>query len=111
MPVLDLEQLKNITMDDAELMREILESLISDTSRQLLALERALGNANAKETARLAHYSKGACASVGAISTAELLQDIEKKAAAGDLVSCGASLQSLQQEFRRLQSEAANLTG
>src|ERR1700751_3003420 len=98
-------------MDDDDLMREILESLISDTSRQLLALERALGEANAKETVRLAHYSKGACASVGATSTADLLQEIEKKAAAGDLVSCGASLQSLQQEFRRLQAEAASLAG
>jgi hypothetical protein len=34
-PVLDVEQLKNITMDDADLMREILDALISDTSRQL----------------------------------------------------------------------------
>lgn len=83
MPVLDLEQLKNITMDVADLMREILESLISDTSRQLLALERALGDANAKETLRLAHYSKGACASVGATSTARLLQEIEKSRGGG----------------------------
>ena len=31
-------------MDDADLMREILETLISDTSRQLRALERAVGD-------------------------------------------------------------------
>ena len=109
-PVLDLEQLKNITMDDADLMRDILVSLISDTSRQLCALEDAMRAADAKETTRLAHYSKGACANVGAISTARILQEIEKKAAAGDLEACGASLSSLQREFQKLQEEAAVLT-
>ena len=97
-------------MEDGDLMREILVSLISDTSRQLYALERAIATADAKETARLAHYSKGACANVGATSTARILQEIEKKAAAGDLQACGASLPSLQREFQKLQAEAANLT-
>ena len=110
MAVLDLEQLKQITMDDPELMREILETLIDDTSKQLQALDQALRTADAGETARLAHYSKGACANVGATSTARILQEIEKKAAAGDLEACGASLVSLQREFQKLQAEAARLT-
>jgi HPt (histidine-containing phosphotransfer) domain-containing protein len=109
-PVLDLEQLKNITMNDAELMQEILATLISDTSRQLRALEHAVESADAKETARLAHYSKGACASVGATSTARILLEIEKKAAAGDIEACGASLASLQREFLQLQAEATQLS-
>jgi HPt (histidine-containing phosphotransfer) domain-containing protein len=108
-PVLDLEQLKDITMDDPDLMREILDSLISDTSRQLVALERALAESNAKEAMRVAHYSKGACANVGATSTALILLEIEKEAAAGDLAACGASLQSLQREFQTLRAEAASL--
>jgi HPt (histidine-containing phosphotransfer) domain-containing protein len=108
-PVLDLEQLKNITMDDAELMRDILDTLISDTSQQFRALARALAQADAKEIARLAHYSKGACANVGATSTAELLQLIEKKAAAGDLQSCSIPFESLQQEFQKLRTEVAHL--
>ena len=109
MPVLDLEQLKNITMDDTELMRDILATLIIDTSQQLQALERALEQADAKETARLAHYSKGACANVGAASTAELLQVIERKAAAGDLQSCTVPFVSLQEEFQKLRTEVAQL--
>jgi HPt (histidine-containing phosphotransfer) domain-containing protein len=109
-PVLDLEQLKNITMDDAELMQDILAALISDTGRQLHALEHAVEVADAKETARLAHYSKGACANVGATDTARILLEIERKAAAGDIAACGASLVSLQREFQKLQQEAAQLT-
>jgi len=97
-------------MDDAELMQDILATLISDTGRQLLALEHAVESADAKETARLAHYSKGACANVGATSTARILLEIEKKAKEGDLEACGASLASLQREFQKLQAEAAQLT-
>jgi HPt (histidine-containing phosphotransfer) domain-containing protein len=109
-PVLDIEQLKAVTMDDAELMRDILASLITDTGHQLHELERSLLEANTKETVRLAHYSKGACASVGAESTARLLQEIERKAVAGDWEACGASLRSLHIEFQKLQEEAAHLT-
>ena len=105
-----MEQLKTITMDDEELMREILVILIDDTSRQLKALARAVENANAQETARLAHYSKGACANVGATDTAGILREIELKAKAGDLAGCGESLVSLEEEFERLQEAAAELT-
>ena len=97
-------------MDDADLMGEILAALISDTSSQLGALERAVAAADANETVRLAHYSKGACANVGATSTARILQEIEKRAAAGDLQACSASLRSLETEFQKLQDEAAGLT-
>jgi HPt (histidine-containing phosphotransfer) domain-containing protein len=109
-PVLDIEQLKNVTMDDADLMREILAALISDTSRQLHALERALAAADAQEAVRLCHYSKGACANVGAVSTAAILQEIESKAKQGDLAACGASLPCLQAEFQKLQNAASGLT-
>jgi hypothetical protein len=47
---------------------------------------------------------------VGATDTAHILQEIEKKAAAGDLAACGASLPSLHREFAKLQVEAAELT-
>ncbi len=96
-------------MDDPELMRDILESLISDTGNHLDELERALVEANTRETVRLAHYSKGACASVGATSSAQILQEIERRAAAGDWQGCGASLRALHTELEKLQAEAVNL--
>jgi HPt (histidine-containing phosphotransfer) domain-containing protein len=105
-----LEQLKNVTMDDPDLMREILEALIDDTSRQLRALEHAVTAANARETVRLAHYSKGACANVGAASTARILQEIESRAKEGNLDACGQSLASLQAEFEKLLKVAAVLS-
>ena len=96
-------------MDDPDLMRDILETLIDDTGRQLIALDHALAAANAPETARLAHYSKGACANVGANSSARLLQEIERQAKTGDLSPCGESLVNLRVEFEKLRKVAAVL--
>ena len=107
---LDIEQLKDVTLDDPELMREVLAALIDDTTRQLDFLDRAVKQADAKETVRLAHYSKGACANVGAASAAGILQSIEHKAGEGDFGACDEYMQSLRIEFGKLQTEAAGLT-
>jgi HPt (histidine-containing phosphotransfer) domain-containing protein len=102
---LDREQLRNVTLDDAELMREILTALIDDTSRQLVLLQSAVTEQDPQKTMRLAHYSKGACANVGANAAAEVLKHIEQVAARRDFQECSASLCSLALEIDRLRSE------
>ncbi len=107
--VLDREQLRNVTLEDEELMREIVATLIDDTARQMAALGRAIGEGDAGEAVRLAHYSKGACASVGARSSAALLQQIERNAAALDFGACRESLARLSGELERLRAEAERI--
>jgi HPt (histidine-containing phosphotransfer) domain-containing protein len=96
-------------MDDQDLMREILAALIDDTSRQILLLEAAIREGDPVKCARLAHYSKGACANVGAESAAELLKHIEQRAYGGDFHECEVSLSALAGEIGRLRCEAAEL--
>ena len=55
---------------------------------------------------QLAHYSKGACANVGAKSAAAVLENIERTAARCDFDGCGASLAKLAQAIDRLREEA-----
>jgi HPt (histidine-containing phosphotransfer) domain-containing protein len=107
--VLDRDQLRDVTLEDEELMREVLSALIDDTERQLDELDRAIRHADVKETVRLAHYSKGACANVGASSTAAILLDIERQAAEGDFSGCGQSLPALASELEKLRVEATRL--
>ncbi|MBZ5729081.1 MAG: Hpt domain-containing protein [Acidobacteriia bacterium] len=104
--VLDREQLRDVTMDDQELMCEILAALIDDTSRQVPLLESAIQEQDSQKCMRLAHYSKGACANVGATAAAAVLKQIERRAATGDFVECSMSLAALAQEIDRLRSEA-----
>ncbi len=103
--ILDRERLREVTLDDDELMREILGVLIDDTSRQIALLDRAIQDRNASQCARLAHYSKGACANVGAQRAAALLRQMELDAAAGEFAGCSSSLAQLSREIDLLRAE------
>ena len=94
-------------MDDPDLMREIVSALIDDTSQQILLLRAAIRDGDGARCARLAHYSKGACANVGAESAADLLKHIEQRAHGGDFNECSVSLAALADEIGRLRCEAA----
>lgn len=107
--VFDRDQLRNVCMHDAELMRDLVTALIEDASSQIPALEEAVEQADSARCARLAHYVKGACANVGAVSMADLLKTIELSAKAGDFDSCRASLANLGSELRKFSTEAAAL--
>ncbi len=104
--VLDWQQLRDVTLDDDAFMREIVSTLIDDTSRQIPLLEAAIREKNPQVAQRLAHYSKGACANVGARSAAAVLENIERTAARCDFDECSASLRMLAQAIDRLRAEA-----
>jgi HPt (histidine-containing phosphotransfer) domain-containing protein len=104
--VLDREQLQNVTLDDPQLMREILGALIDDTSRQIGLMELAIREQDLRRCARLAQYSKGACVNCGANSAAAALRHIEQAAAAGELGKARESLLALLKEVERLREEA-----
>jgi len=107
--VLDRNQLRNITLDDEELMREVLTTLIDDTGRQLALLSYAITREDSQACSRLAHYSKGACANVGANRAAAALTQIEAGASRHDFALCAVALQTLEAELDRLRREAAAL--
>jgi len=107
--VLDKNQLRDVTMDDPELMREVMAALLVDTSQQMVLLEAAIRDENPAQCMRLAHYSKGACANVGANRAAGMFKQIEADAAAGAFSGCGESLASLVQEMDLLRGESASL--
>lgn len=107
--ILDREQLRDVTLDDESLMREILAALIDDTTRQMVLLNMAIQQQDATRCMRLAHYSKGACANVGATSAAAVLKHIENQAANRDFPACQASFAELAQEVDRLRSVATSL--
>lgn len=56
--VLDRDQLREVTLDDDALMREILAALVDDTRRQMVLLDAAIGEQGATRRMRPAHYFK-----------------------------------------------------
>lgn len=107
--VLDREQLRDVTLDDAALMRDIVAALIDDTSRQMELLNAAIVEHDVQRCVRLAHYSKGACANIGANSAAAILKDIEAKAVSANFAECSAALTQLAKEMDLLRSTAVSL--
>jgi len=104
--VLDLDQLREVTLDDPELMQQILRELIDDTAQQLPLLNQAIQDQDGPRCARLAHYSKGACANVGANAVAAVLISIEECAVSGSVGECGTQLARLSDELERLRQAA-----
>ena len=108
-PGLDREQLRDVTLNDEELMREILGALVDDTSRQMKLLQAAIQEQNATRCMHLAHYSKGACANLGANAAAAILKEIEQRAASRDFLECGAALGRLAREVDSLRVVVASV--
>ncbi|MBI2680806.1 MAG: Hpt domain-containing protein [Candidatus Solibacter usitatus] len=107
--VLDHEQLSDACMDDQALMRELVGSLIDDSTVQLITLRAAIDRDDCGECQRVAHYIKGACANLGAASMAAALLSIERQAAQGDFSACRATLAELSSELQKLRSEATSI--
>jgi HPt (histidine-containing phosphotransfer) domain-containing protein len=106
---LDRRQLRDITLDDDELMREVLATLLDDTSRQIALMDHAIRDRDPQKTMRLAHYCKGACANVGANAVAAVLKRMEQEAASHCFEECAVSLCNLTLELERLRTEAVQV--
>jgi HPt (histidine-containing phosphotransfer) domain-containing protein len=103
--VLDREQLREVTLEDEDLMRELLTALIEDTDRQMPLLDMAIRKTDGQQCARLAHYCKGACSNVGAKAAATVLAELERNARNGAMEECGRQLAALAAEVDRLRAE------
>jgi HPt (histidine-containing phosphotransfer) domain-containing protein len=105
--VLDLSQLRNVTLSDEALMREVVCALVSDTTTHILELRAAVERADAPTCVRVAHSAHGACGNVGAVTLAALFAAVEKQALSGKLNLCHSSMERLDSELEKLR-EAAN---
>jgi HPt (histidine-containing phosphotransfer) domain-containing protein len=101
--VLNSAQLLELAMHDEAMAREVLDLLVKDTSEHLPRLAAAITGGNGEAAARLAHYSKGACASAGALAVAATLETIEGHARSKDFVGCARSLHRLTSDLERLR--------
>jgi HPt (histidine-containing phosphotransfer) domain-containing protein len=108
--VLELDELRHLTMDDRPLMCEILQALIEDTSRHTGMLERAIQDNDGPRSARIARYASRACADVGANAAAETFRRIGRHAASREFDACRTTLPAARVELERLRMETARLS-
>ncbi len=90
-------------------MREMLSALVDDTARQIKLLAAAIRDEDATRCMHLAHYSKGACANLGANGAAAVFKEIELRAASHEFRRCTEALGRLGKEVEALRGFAASL--
>ena len=109
MLVLDFSQLRNVTLNDEELMREVVGALVSEVSQQIEGLSRAVQCGDTQACVKVAHNAYGACGNVGAASMAAVFFSLERQAADGNLGLCQSSVEILGVELEKLRREVDSI--
>ena len=107
--VLDVSQLRNVTLNDEALMREVVAALVSEVSQQIEGLSRAVQRGDTKACITVAHNAYGACGNVGAASMAAVFYSIERQAVEGNLGLCRSHVESLSVELEKLRREVDSI--
>jgi HPt (histidine-containing phosphotransfer) domain-containing protein len=108
--VLNLEELRNLTMNDRQLMSEILHALIEDASRHAGLLETAVRESDAVRSVRIARQASRVCGNVGAVAAADTFRQIERHAGQREFESCRSVLAAARGEIERLRGAASQFT-
>ena len=85
-PTLDtsvLEELRQYSDEEQDLADELIELFLEDSPKQLLALQRAIQNADLGEVEKRSHRLKGSAGSIGAVRLREICEVLETTARAG----------------------------
>jgi HPt (histidine-containing phosphotransfer) domain-containing protein len=104
--VLDVSQLRNITLNDESLMREVIHSLLGDAFAKIGEIESAIAAGRASHCVQLSHSASGACANVGALSMARLFAAVERHAAKDEVERCRPLIGRLRRELEKLRAAA-----
>jgi HPt (histidine-containing phosphotransfer) domain-containing protein len=98
-----------MTLDDRQLMSEIVWALVDDASRHAAEIEAAAHDLDAVRATRVARYAARSCTNVGAQAAAEAFRALERHAAVRDFTACRAALSRARNAIERLREEASQI--
>lgn len=107
-PVLDrqvLEELRQYSDDEQDLVQELVQIFLADSPMQLLALQDALRDQNWVEVERHSHRLKGSAGSLGGIRLRQLCEAIEQHARQHDIDAPEETAAVICQELQVLKQE------
>ncbi len=107
-PVVDLERLKEITLGQVELQREIMAAFIEILRANVEAIQEAISSGDCLTISRCAHQIKGAAANVGVPSIKEMAAELERQAKEQNLVNATQLLVALDNRRSQVQVFISN---
>ena len=105
--VIDVARLALLVQLDrggGDLLNEVLNQYIDDTSARLITLHEAIANQEMSKVTEVAHSARGASANVGATMMAALCGRIEELSRKGDVAGCSALTAVVDGEFERVKA-------
>ena len=95
-------------MDDADLVRKVVDAFLSDIPRQIDMLKGALDAGDSRAVERHAHSIKGAAANVSAEALRTVALTVEQAGTAGDMEAARSLAPRIERAFERLKAVLAS---
>ena len=109
--VIDLDTLNDITDNDTEMRREVVEMYLEQTTTQLEEIERAIANEDADALSRLAHKSVGGSAMCGMTGLVEPMRKLERLGLDGKTDNAAPILRQARQAFVHINEQCREILG
>lgn len=107
--LLNMDRLRQVSLDDEEFLLELLQTYLADSAAQRAALEQAIAAEDLQELAERAHCIKGGASNLGAESLASLCAELERAAKIGEARS--DLNQAVQSEMERVSAKMQEVAG
>ena len=98
-PPVEMDRLNDLTDNNADSLREVVEMYFKQTSAQFEQIKTALRTGHADEVRRVAHSCAGASATLGMMQLGQLMRDLEKEGAAGALTNATKICEDAVREY------------
>jgi len=109
LPILDPTILDSLQMlaaaDDVNLVIEVVDSFLNQSSQQLIMLKKAILTTELKAVERIAHSLKGACGYMGASRLLKIFSNLEKQLSLGELTNSSELCELLTKEFELVKEQ------
>jgi len=100
----EMDRLNELTDNDADSIRELVDLFFKQTTQQLAQLEAAVRANKADDVRRVAHSCAGASATLGMTRFVPLLRKLERQGASGMLTSATQVYEDTAREYKLIQN-------
>jgi signal transduction histidine kinase/CheY-like chemotaxis protein/HPt (histidine-containing phosphotransfer) domain-containing protein len=102
--LLDLDRLRDVTDDDPDRMRQLVDLYLTQTGPMLDGLNEAIQTNSSGDVARIAHKLVGSSVSCGVEAFTQSLRELERLGHEGNLSGAHALFDDVRDKFPRVQS-------
>jgi signal transduction histidine kinase/HPt (histidine-containing phosphotransfer) domain-containing protein len=110
-PPVEMDRLNDLTDNNADSLRELVEMYFKQTNGQFEQIKTALATNKADEVRRVAHSCAGASATLGMMRLGRLMREMEKEALAGALTNATKICDDAVREYAAVKNFLATQLG